>query len=234
MKDIAGIVTGLNKMLVGSALSGLLACMPGLGMAQEAQSTLRAQVTPSDRTVLPIPEPNYPHSTVLDARDATPPPRFEIKAPASAPNVLIVLIDDMGFGIPSAFGGPVRTPTAESLAAQGVRYNQFHTTALCSPTRAPLLTGRNHHMNNMGSITETATAFPGNTGQRPNNIAPLAEILRLNGYATAMFGKNHETAVWEVGPSGPTDRWPTRSGFESSMGSWGVRRTNGHPLFITA
>ena len=134
-----------------------------------------------DRSVLPIPEPNYPHSKVLDARDATPPPRFEVKAPEGAPNVLIVLIDDMGFGMSSAFGGPIQMPTVEHLASQGLRYNQFHTTALCAPTRTALLSGRNHHMNNMGSVTETATAFPGNTGQRPNNVAPLAEMLRLNG-----------------------------------------------------
>ena len=171
-----------------------------------------------DRTSLPIPEPNYPHSEVLDARDAIPPPRFEIKAPAGAPNVLIVLVDDMGFGMPSAFGGPVRMPRADRLASQGLRYNQFHTTALCSPTRTALLSGRNHHMNNMGGITEIATAFPGNTGQRPDNVAPLAEMLRLNGFNTAFFGKNHETAAWEVSPCGPTNRWPTRSGFDKFYG----------------
>jgi arylsulfatase A-like enzyme len=171
-----------------------------------------------DRTRLPIPEPNYPHSEVLDARDAKAPPRFEIKAPAGAPNVLIVLIDDIGFGMPSSFGGPVRMPAADRLASQGLRFNQFHTTALCSPTRTALLSGRNHHMNNMGGITEIATAFPGNTGQRPDNVAPLAEMLRLNGFSTAFFGKNHETAAWEVSPSGPTNRWPTRSGFDKFYG----------------
>jgi arylsulfatase len=103
---------------------------------------------------------------------AKPPPRFEVKAPANSPNVLIVLIDDMGFGQSSAFGGPIHMPTVEELANDGLRYNEFHTTALCSPTRIALLTGRNHHMNNMGGITEIATAFPGNTGQRPNSIAP--------------------------------------------------------------
>jgi arylsulfatase A-like enzyme len=174
-----------------------------------------------DRTVLPIAEPNYPHSTVLDARDAKAPPRFEVKAPVGAPNVIIVLVDDMGFGMPSAFGGPVQMPSAERLAREGLRYNQFHTTAVCSPTRTALLSGRNHHMNNMGGITETATAFPGNTGQRPNNVAPLAEMLRLNGYSTGFFGKNHETAPWEVSVSGPTDRWPTRSGFDKFYGFFG-------------
>ncbi len=174
--------------------------------------------TPIDRTTLPIKEPTYPHSTVLDARDATPPPFFQVKAPKGAPNVLIVLIDDMGFGQSGAFGGPIHMPNLEKLANDGLRYNNFHTTALCSPTRAALLSGRNHHMCNMGSITETATAFTGQTGQRPNSVAPLAEMLRLNGYATAAFGKSHETAAWEVSPSGPTDRWPTRSGFDKFYG----------------
>jgi len=183
-----------------------------------------------DRTVLPIAEPNYPMVTELDARKVTPPPRFQVKAPDGAPNVLIVLIDDMGFGMSSAFGGPIAMPTAERLANEGLRYNHFHTTSLCSPTRAALLSGRNHHMNNMGSITETATAFPGNTGQRPNNVAPLAEMLRLNGYSTGFFGKNHETAAWEVSPSGPTDRWPTRSGFDKFYGFIGGETNQWAPM----
>jgi hypothetical protein len=178
-------------------------------------------VLPTDRTVLPLPEPQYPHSTVFDARNATPPPRFVVKAPPNAPNVLIVLIDDMGFGQSSAFGGPIHMPTVESLANNGLRYNEFHTTALCSPTRSALLSGRNHHMNNFGSIAETATSFPGQTGQRPNSVATIAEMLRLNGYSTAQFGKNHETAPWEVSPSGATDRWPTRQGFDKFYGFMG-------------
>ena len=181
-----------------------------------------AEAATPDRTVLPIHEPLYPHSTALDVRNAPPPPpRFEVKAPAGAPNVLIVLIDDMGFGQSSAFGGPLTMPTVERLANSGLRYNEFHTTALCSPTRAALLTGRNHHTNNTGSIMETSTAFPGNTGQRPVSVAPLATMLRYNGYTTAAFGKNHETAAWEVGPSGPTDRWPTRNGFDKFYGFMG-------------
>ena len=133
-----------------------------------------------DRTVLPISEPSNPAITTLDARNAKAPARFVVKAPAEAPNVLIVLIDDMGFGQSSAFGGPIHMPTLDRLAKGGLRYNQFHTTALCSPTRAALLTGRNHHVCNMGSITETATAFPGQTGQRPNSVAPLAEMLQAS------------------------------------------------------
>jgi len=196
-----------------------------------AQEAAQANVVvPTDRTVLPIPEPQYPHSTVFNARNATPPPRFEVKAPPNAPNVLIVLLDDMGFGQSSAFGGPIHMPTVEGLANSGLRYNEFHTTALCSPTRSALLSGRNHHMNNFGSIAETATSFPGQTGQRPNSVAPLAEMLRLNGYSTAAFGKSHETAAWEVSPSGPTDRWPTRSGFDKFYGFIGGETNQWAPL----
>jgi len=213
---------------VALALSLMLAPLAAPIAAQEAVPP--RVVLPTDRTVLPIPEPQYEHSTVFDARNATAPPRFEVKAPAEAPNVLIVLIDDMGFGQSSAFGGPIHMPTVERLANAGLRYNQFHTTALCSPTRAALLSGRNHHVNNMGSITETATAFPGQTGQRPNSVAPLAEMLRLNGYSTAAFGKSHETAAWEVSPSGPTDRWPTRSGFDKFYGFIGGETNQWAPL----
>nr|WP_245494535.1 arylsulfatase [Rhizobium ruizarguesonis] len=183
-----------------------------------------------DRTVLPIAEPKPPFITELDARNAVPPLRFEVKAPAGAPNVLIVLIDDMGFGQSSAFGGPIHMPTVDQLAGEGLRYNQFHTTAVCSPTRVSLLTGRNHHMNNMGGITETATAFAGNTGVRPNSIAPLAETLRLNGYGTAAFGKYHEAPAWEVSPAGPFDRWPTHSGFDKFYGFMGGETNQWAPL----
>ena len=214
-------------------LSVIQACTIAVVTAMCA-ATATAQ-TGLDRTTLPIPEPQYPHSTVLDVRNAPPPPpRFEVKAPAGAPNVLIVLIDDMGFGQSSAFGGPIHMPTVDRLANGGLRYNQFHTTALCSPTRMALLTGRNHHMGNTGSIMETATAFPGNTGQRPESVAPLAMMLRYNGYSTAAFGKNHETAAWEVSPSGPTDRWPTRSGFDKFYGFMGGRRTSGRRQSTTA
>ena len=214
---------------VSLALSLMHASLTAVPAAAQ-QTAPSSVVLPTDRTVLPIPEPQYPHSTVLNARNATPPPRFEVKAPANAPNVLIVLIDDMGFGQSSAFGGPIHMPTVQQLANEGLRYNEFHTTALCSPTRTALLSGRNHHMNNMGSITETATAFPGQTGQRPNSVAPLAEMLRLNGYSTAAFGKSHETAAWEVSPSGPTDRWPTRSGFDKFYGFIGGETNQWAPL----
>ena len=183
------------------------------------QLPLLAQpVAPIDRSVLPVREPSYPPITEMDARNATAPPMFRVTAPQGAPNVVIVLIDDMGFGHPSTFGGPCRMPTMDRLADDGIRYNRFHTTALCSPSRVALLTGRNHHLNNAGAIMELATGFPGNTGVRPNSVATLAEMLRLNGYSTAAFGKYHETAPWEVSVSGPYDRWPTGSGFDKFYG----------------
>lgn len=218
----------MRRMMTAVTALSLIALLPIPANAQQVSPP--AVVFPTDRTVLPIPEPSYPHSTVFDARNATPPPRFEVKAPVSAPNVLIVLIDDMGFGQSGAFGGPIRMPTVEKLANEGLRYNEFHTTALCSPTRSALLSGRNHHMNNFGSIAETATTFPGQTGQRPNSVATIAEMLRLNGYSTAHFGKNHETAAWEVSPSGPTDRWPTRQGFDKFYGFMGGETNQWAPL----
>jgi phosphoglycerol transferase MdoB-like AlkP superfamily enzyme len=149
-----------------------------------------------DRTSLPIKEPAHTDITELDARTAKAPARFEVKAPEKAPNVVIVLIDDIGFGHSSTFGGPINMPTLEKLSKNGLRYNRFHTTALCSPTRVALLTGRNHHLNNAGAIMELATGFPGNTGIRPTSVTTLAEILKLNGYSTAAFGKYHETPPW--------------------------------------
>lgn len=220
-----------TNSLMRIAFSLLLLLMVAFGSTVAAQEAVPArEALPIDRTVLPIPEPQYPHSTVFDVRNATPPERFEVKAQANAPNVLIVLIDDMGFGQSSAFGGPIHMPTVDRLANAGLRYNEFHTTALCSPTRTALLSGRNHHTNNFGSIAETATTFPGQTGQRPNSVTPVAEMLRLNGYSTAAFGKSHETAAWEVSPSGPTDRWPTRSGFDKFYGFMGGETNQWAPL----
>jgi len=176
---------------------------------------------PFDRTVLPIKEPAAPKYSELDVRKATPPPPFKVTAPKDAPNVLLVLIDDLGFAGTSKFGGPVQTPTFDKMAGEGVYYNNFHTTSVCSPTRAAIKSGRNHHENNMGSIIETGTAFPGNTGAIPQNVAPVAEMLRLNGYNTAAFGKWHELAAWEANMSGPFDRWPINQGFEKFYGFLG-------------
>jgi arylsulfatase len=174
-----------------------------------------------DRDHLPIPDPPYTGPTYEDAKDpeAKFPPIEPLRPPEGAPNVLIVLLDDVGFGASSAFGGPCATPAAERLAANGLKYNRFHTTALCSPTRQALLTGRNHHSVGMGGITEIATSAPGYNSIRPNTAAPLAETLKLNGYSTAQFGKCHEVPVWESSPLGPFDSWPTGGGgFEHFYG----------------
>jgi arylsulfatase len=195
----------------------MTACASAGAMLLGSMGTAVAQTAP-DRMVLPIQEPKRPLYKELDARKAKMPPNFEVKAPAGAPNVVIILIDDLGFGAPETFGGPLSSPTLERLAKNGLRYTNFHTTALSSPTRAALKSGRNHHTVNMGFITEMGTGFPGATGQIPNATAPVAEMLRLNGYSTAAFGKWHETAAWETSVSGPFDRWPTHQGFDRFYG----------------
>jgi len=183
------------------------------------------------RDVLPIPDPQHVGVTTYDAKDPDTayPPITTLRPPQGAPNVLIVLIDDVGFGASSAFGGPCNTPTADRLAANGLKLNRFHTTALCSPTRQAMLTGRNHHSVGMGAITEMATSAPGNSTIRPKNKAPIAETLRLNGYSTAQFGKCHEVPVWEVSPVGPFDQWPTGSGFEYFYGFIGGEANQYYP-----
>ncbi|MEO1130378.1 MAG: sulfatase-like hydrolase/transferase, partial [Planctomycetota bacterium] len=185
-----------------------------------------------DRAVLPIQPPASTPVTEMDARNVETPNRFVIEAPAGAPNIVIVLIDDIGFGATSTFGGPIETPTFDRLARQGLRFNRFHTTALCSPTRAALLTGRNHHAVNVGSVMEVATGFPGNQGERPDNAKYVAETLRMNGYSTAAFGKWHETAPWEVSVSGPFFRWPTNSGFDKFYGFIGGETNQWDPVIF--
>jgi arylsulfatase A-like enzyme len=185
-----------------------------------------------NRLVLPIPDPEHEPSTVLDAKDpdAKFPPIEPLRPPAGAPNVLVILLDDVGFAASSAFGGPCATPTAERLAAGGLKYNRFHTTALCAPTRQALLTGRNHHTVGMGVITELATSAPGYSSIRPNTCAPLAQTLRLNGYSTAQFGKCHEVPVWQSSPMGPFDAWPTGGGgFEYFYGFLGGETNQYYP-----
>ncbi len=170
---------------------------------------------------LPIPDPQWVGVTTYDAKDPDTkyPPIEPVRPPDGAPNVLIVLIDDVGFGASTAFGGPCNTPNFDRLAANGLKYTRFHTTALCSPSRAALLAGRNHHSVGMGGVTEIATSAPGYSSMRPKSKAPVAELLKLNGYSTAHFGKCHEVPVWETSPMGPFDRWPSPgNGFEHFYG----------------
>jgi arylsulfatase A-like enzyme len=178
---------------------------------------------------LPAPERPFRGTITELATDATP-ARPEIDLPPEgAPNVVVVMYDDVGFGAAGTFGGPVPTPALDRVAAQGLAYNQFHTTALCSPTRAALLTGRNHHSAHMGGISEIAYGFPGYDGIIPRSTATVAEILRLNGYSTAMFGKAHVTPMWETSPAGPFDRWPTGLGFERFYGFLGGEASQWEP-----
>jgi arylsulfatase len=184
------------------------------------------------RSILPIPERQYTGLVKYDAKDpeAKFPPIEPLRPPEGAPNVLIILIDDAGFGSSSAFGGPCYTPNAEKLAAGGLKYNRFHTTALCSPTRSALLTGRNHHTVGMGGITELATSAPGYNSIWPDSCAPLAMTLKLNGYSTAQFGKCHEVPVWETSPMGPFRQWPTGGGgFEYFYGFIGGESNQWYP-----
>src|SRR5689334_13811416 len=186
--------------------------------------------TPRDD--LPIADRPFEGTLPFDAKDADAAfPAIEpLRPPAGAPNVLVILLDDVGFAASSAFGGPCATPTAERLAGDGLKYNRFHTTALCAPTRAALLSGRNHHTVGMGVITELATSAPGYSSVRPNTCAPLAQTLLLNGYSTAQFGKCHEVPVWQTSPMGPFDAWPTGGGgFEYFYGFIGGDTNQHYP-----
>jgi arylsulfatase len=191
----------------GAQIAALLGTI-GLTTLAHAQSSLS----------IPKPDPEFKGKIGETLKDSTPSYPQPLKAPQGAPNVLIILLDDVGFGHTSTFGGPVPTPTLDRLANEGLKYNTFHTTALCSPTRAALLTGRNHHSAGTGVIIEMGTGFPGYTGIIPQSTAMLPEILRDNGYATAMFGKAHNTPEREISPAGPFNRWPTGQGFDYFYG----------------
>jgi arylsulfatase A-like enzyme len=197
----------------------------------ELNNQMTNQQNEPQRAILPIPD--HPHTglTPYDAKDPNTkyPPIEPVQPPEGAPNVLVILLDDVGFGAASAFGGPCETPNFERLANHGLRYNRFHTTALCAPTRAALLTGRNHHSVGMGGVTEIATSAPGNNSLRPNTKAPLAQTLTLNGYSTSQFGKCHEVPVWQTSPMGPFDMWPTGSGFEYFYGFIGGEDNQWYP-----
>ncbi len=183
-----------------------------------------------DRTILPVAEPVYPAITELDARKVKAPPVFEVKAPKGAPNIVVILLDNFGYAGSSTFGGIMNLPTIDRLAKNGLIYNNFHTEPICSATRVALLTGRNPHSANMGTISEMSTGFPGQTSVLPNGVAPLAKILRFNGYSTAMFGKSHEYVPWESGLTGPFDQWPTGLGFEKFYGNVIGESDQFHPV----
>ena len=209
---------------------GLLAasCSP----SENVNSSASKSSGQLDRLHLPIQPPEAVAVTELDARNVKTPKAFNITPPKDAPNVLLIMLDDIGYGATEPFGGDIKTPTLNKLAKNGLRYSRFHTTALCSPTRASLLSGRNHHLVNVGSVMEVATGFPGNQGRRPDNAKYVAETLRQNGFATAAFGKWHETAPWEVSTSGPFFRWPTNSGFDKFYGFIGGETNQWDPMIF--
>jgi len=191
-------------------------------------ATAAAQQSP-DRSKLPLPDPEFQGKIGKTYKESTPDFPQGVKAPKGAPNVVLILIDDLGFGQPGTFGGPAATPSLDSLAAQGLRYNRFHTVGVCSPTRAALLTGRNHHSVGFGTIVELSTGFPGYNSLLPEDAVTIAHTLRDNGYSTAMFGKNHNTPDWESNPVGPFDHWATGWGFETFYGFNGAATSQWEP-----
>jgi arylsulfatase len=198
----------MKTMLIGTVASALVFA-----------TAARAAEPSKTADVLPRPDFRFPGEvgrTYLESDKAQFPQ--PIKAPKGAPNILLILLDDVGFGQFSTFGGGVPSPTMDKLAAEGLRYNRFHTTALCSPTRAALITGRNHHSAAFASITEVATGYDGYTGVLPKSCGTIGEVLWQNGYCTAWIGKNHNTPPWETSQAGPFDRWANGMGFEYFYG----------------
>ncbi len=185
-----------------------------------------------DRTVLPRPAQPFEGITKPTLEGSKAAFTHPVKAPPDAPNILLVLIDDAGFGNPSTFGGPVATPTFDNLAVEGLRYNRFHVTALCSPTRAALLSGRNHHAVGFGSISELMGGWPGYSTNWPTSAASIAQILQLNGYNTAAIGKWHLTPDAQQGPAGPFDRWPNALGFDYFWGFLGGETSQFDPILV--
>jgi len=193
-----------------------------------AAGLLLSTVT-SAQEVLPKPPAPFKGQIGLGAKDSKPDFPKPIQAPKGAPNIVLILLDDVGFGASSTFGGPIETPTLERLAKSGLRYTQFHTTALCSPTRAALLTGRNHHSAHTGVVMEQATGFPGYDSLMGKDTATVAEILKQHGWNTGWFGKNHNVPEWQSSQAGPFDLWPTALGFEHFYGFVGAETNQWRP-----
>lgn len=215
----------LSKMLLCGTLG--LAVSGGSASAVTYQDLDKLSV---DRTVLPIKEPISPQIKEMDARNIKEPPEiFKVTAPKDAPNIVILMIDDLGYAGTSTYGGVVNTPTFDKLAANGLMYTHFHSTAQSASTRIAINTGRNHHSCNTGIIGEMATSLPGYTGKLPNNIAPLAKILKYNGYNTAAFGKWHMTEAYDVNLTGPYDNWPVGMGYEYFYGFMGGETNQWYP-----
>lgn len=218
-----------RNALAASALCLVFQAFPAASLAADAPAA--KPLLPTPPVVLPLSEPRFSGDVGRTFRESDPPQFPQPARPGKdAPNVVVILLDDAGFGQFSTFGGGTPSPTMDKLAAEGVRYNRFHTTALCSPTRAALLTGRNHHSSGFGVISELTAGYDGYTGIIPKSTATVAEILRQHGYATAWMGKNHNTPTWEQNPSGPFDHWPTSLGFEHFYGFHGGNASQWEPV----
>ena len=209
-------------MLSRSIVLASCAALMILGAVPETRSAETTAAAQPATNVLPFPDFRYSGSVGRTIEESDP-PQFPqpVRPPKGAPNIVFILIDDAGYGQFGTFGGQVATPALDRVAADGLRYTRFHTTALCSPTRAALLTGRNHHSTGNGVITEAATGYDGYTGIIGKNVGTIAEVLRQYGYATAWFGKNHNTPDWETSQVGPFDRWPSGLGFDYFYGFMG-------------
>lgn len=210
VRSLGGLAALLSVWTLGAAAA----------QAQQLRGTPGAPnaVEFPDSRVLPTPTPPFTGTILPNAVDSTPAWPPQLAAPEGAPNVLLILTDDVGFAAPSTFGGVIPTPTLDQVAQNGLRYTAFHTTALCSPTRAALLTGQNHHQVGFGTISELASGYPGYNSIIPRETATIGAILRQNGYATAWFGKNHNTPAWEASAAGPFTNWPVGLGFEYFYG----------------
>lgn len=229
MKRLLAWVTAV--MVVGGWL-GVFSEPSRLGGAALAQDLPSPTAVKLDRTVLPPPAPEFQGRIGQNYQDSQPDwnPALPLRAPASAPNVLVIVLDDVGYGHLGCYGGPIETPNLDKLAAGGLRYNNFHTTALCSPSRGALLTGRNHHAIGLAAITEAATGYPGNFGNIPKSAATIAEILKQNGYNTMALGKWHLAPYTAYTAAGPFDRWPLGMGFEKYYGFLGGETDQWAPL----
>ncbi len=210
----------LTRLMSLASAVATLALATGAAYAQQVTGTLGAPsaTTTIDGRQLPAPDPSFGGTITNDALSSKPWWAPRIVPPKGAPNILLVITDDAGFGVPSTFGGVIPTPTMDRVAANGLRYNNVHSTALCSPTRAALITGRNHHSVGFGVISEQSTGFPGYNSIIPEDKATIGRILRDNGYATSWFGKDHNTPAFAASSIGPFDKWPTGMGFEYFYG----------------
>ena len=222
----------LRFIALALAIIAQIGSLPGLPPVVLAQDKPTDTWRTGGSPVLPVPDPPFGGVIGRKANESKPDFPKAVTAPKGAPNVLLIMTDDTGFGAPSAFGGPIPTPALERVAKTGLRYNMFHTTALCSPTRAALLTGRNHHTAGMANITEFATGYPGYTSIIPKSVGSIGNILVNNGYNTAWFGKHHLVPEWMQGPGGPYDQWAGALGFEYFFGFLGGDTDQFHPALF--